>query len=218
MLKAVADLSLQQWGFVKLLEPAPLLVNPRQRDIFDGLELELNNGTRLKLEGKIFHQHGLIGRGTCVVRATCIKKGKGVKGETWNGQLIVKLSWPAKSRVSEQDILERAYEAADNDEHRWVLKHLPKILHAETVPVNMLSRAIIEIMGDKYEERELRILVQDILYPITDQKTAPDLAVSFREIFQCRCLYLGLTSFCDSLNLILLRLQMAIRIPTNHAS
>ena len=115
----------------------------------------------------------------------------------------MKLSWPAKSRVSEKDILERAYKAVDSEEHRWVLKHLPKILHAETVPINMLTRAIIEIMGDKYEERELRILVQDTLYPITEQKTAPDLAASFREIFKCRCLYLGLTSFCNSLNLIL---------------
>ena len=29
MLKAVTDLLLQQWGFVKLLDPAPLLINPR---------------------------------------------------------------------------------------------------------------------------------------------------------------------------------------------
>lgn len=107
MLMAVSNLSLQQWGFVKLLDPAPLLVNPRQEDIFNGLELQLDNGALLKLEGKVFHQHGLIGRGTYVVRATCIKKGEGDKfeGEAWNSQLIVKLSWSAKSRMSELDKL-----------------------------------------------------------------------------------------------------------------
>ncbi|KAF8259156.1 hypothetical protein EI94DRAFT_1617367 [Lactarius quietus] len=40
-------------------------------------------------------------------------------------------------------------------------------------------------MGDCYEERVLRIIVQDELYPITEQKTAVDLAQSFRKIFKC---------------------------------
>jgi hypothetical protein len=68
MLQAVANLSLQQWGFVKLLDPAPLVDNPRKdKDIFSDLKLTLSNGTRLKLGGTVFHQHGLIGRGTCVI-------------------------------------------------------------------------------------------------------------------------------------------------------
>ena len=129
----------------------------------------------------------------------------------------MKPSWPAKSRTSEQDILERAYKAADNDDHRWVLNHLLKMLHAETVPVNMLSRGLIELIGDKYEERVLKVLVQEPLYPITSQKTAPDLAKSFREILKCRCLHVGLTTFYDGLHFDS-KLQIAIRIPANHAS
>ena len=88
MLKAVADLSLQQWGFVQLLDSAPLLVNPRQHHVFNSLELQLDNEALLKLEGNVFHQHGLIGRGTCVVCATCIKKGKDIKGETGMASLL----------------------------------------------------------------------------------------------------------------------------------
>ena len=186
-LQAVASLSLQHWGYAaNVLKPAPLLDNPLQKmDIFDGLELNLCNGSRLRLGGTVFHQHSLIGRGTCVVRATCIEKGNGVCGEAWNGQLIVKLSWPAKSRMSEQLIIEQARSKADNDEHRWVLKHLPKVLHGEDVHVNLLSQDLIDRLGDTYEERILRIIVQEELFPFTERMTAPDLAESFRQIFKC---------------------------------
>jgi hypothetical protein len=40
-------------------------------------------------------------------------------------------------------------------------------------------------MGDEYEERVLRLMVQEALDPITEQTTAVDLAGSFREIFKC---------------------------------
>jgi hypothetical protein len=117
---------------------------------------------------------------------TCIEKGNGVSGEAWNGQLIVKLSWPAKSRMSEQVIIEQAHSKAGNAEHRWVLKHLPKVLHGEDIPFNLLSQALIDCLGDAYKERILRIIVQEELFPFTKRMTTPDLAESFREIFNCR--------------------------------
>lgn len=113
------------------------------------------------------------------------RKEMGSSGEAWNGQLIVKLSWPAMSRMSEQVIIEQARSNADNDEHRWVLKHLPKVLHAEDVHVNLLSRALLDRLGDAYEECILRIIVQEELFPFTERMTAPDLAESFRETFKC---------------------------------
>ena len=97
----------------------------------------------------------------------------------------MKLSWPAKSRMSEQVIIEQARSIADNDEHSWVLKYLPKVLHAEDVHVNLLSQALIDRLGDAYEERILRIIVQEELFPFTGQMTAPDLAESFCETFKC---------------------------------
>jgi hypothetical protein len=183
MLHAIANLTLPQLGYADVIKPAPLLGNPRQNtDIFDGLELKLNDGTRLLLGSTIFHQHGIIGRGTCVVRARRIEKGKyGGTDDAWDGPLIVKLSWPAKSRISENDIIEKARNAAGHDEHRWVLKHLPKVLLAEDRHINSLSRVLIDRMGDQYEERVLRIMVQEELSPIA----AVDLAQSFREIFMC---------------------------------
>jgi len=188
MLHAIANLTLPQLGYADVVKPVPLLDNPRQTtDIFDGLELKLSDGTRLLLGSTIFHQHGIIGRGTCVVRARRVEKGKySGTDDAWDGPLIVKLSWPAKSRIPENSIIEKARNAADHDGHHWVLKHLPKVLHAEDRHVNLLSRALVDRMGDRYEERVLRIMVQEELFPITEQTAAVDFAQSFREIFKCR--------------------------------
>jgi hypothetical protein len=87
------------------------LDNPHQTtDIFDGLELKLSDGTRLVLGSTIFHQHGIIGCGTWVVGARCVEKRKdgGTDNDAWDGPLIVKLSWPAKSRTSEKSIIEQS--------------------------------------------------------------------------------------------------------------
>jgi len=197
MLHAIANLTLPQLGYADVIKPAPLLDNPRQTtDLFDGLELTLSDGTRLVLGSTIFHQHGIIGRGTCVVRARRVEKGKySGDDDAWDGPLIVKLSWPAKSRISENSIIEKARNAADYDEHRWVLKHLPKVLHADDRHVNSLSRALIDRMGDQYKERVLRIMIQKELPPITEQTATVDLAQSFREIF--KCMYSHSISFCN---------------------
>ena len=144
--------------------------------------------------GSIYHQHGIIGRGTCVVRAICVEKmkGHGTDDDAWDSPLILKLSWPAKSRMSENSIIEKARNAADHDEHHWILKHLPKVLHVEDRHVNLLSRALIDRMGDQYEERVLRIVVQEELSSVT---AAVDLAQSFREIF--KCMYSYSVTWCD---------------------
>jgi hypothetical protein len=70
MLHAIGNLTLPQLGYADIIKPAPLLDNPRQTtNIFDASELTLSDGTRLVLGSTIYHQHGIISRGTCVVRA-----------------------------------------------------------------------------------------------------------------------------------------------------
>ena len=180
MLRALYNLPLSQLSHANLITPPPFLEGPRRsQDIFDGLTLTLSDGTGLRLGSIIYLQHGIIGRGTCVVRATYIDGSR-------PGSLVVKLSWPAKSRVSENDLIAKARNAADHPDHRWVLKHLPKVRHAEDRQIESLSPALIARMGEMYEERVLRIIVQEELYPVTERTNAVDLAQSFREIFKCR--------------------------------
>jgi hypothetical protein len=57
--------------------------------------------------------------------------------------------------------------------------------HAKNVHASLLSQALIGRLGDTYEERILRIIAQEELFPLTEQKTAPDLAESFHGIFKC---------------------------------
>jgi hypothetical protein len=98
MLQAIGNLTPSQLGYAKTIKPAPLLDNPRRTDIFDGLELRLSDGTLLRLGKTVYHQHGIIGRGTCVIKAKCLDRGGAhCDDETWNGPFVVKLSWPAKS-------------------------------------------------------------------------------------------------------------------------
>jgi hypothetical protein len=120
----------------------------------------------------------------------------------------LKLSWLAKSRIPENSIIEKARNAADHDEYRWVLKHLPKVLHAEDRHVNLLLRALIDHMGDQYEEHMLRIMVQEELFPTTEQTAVVNLAQSSCEIF--KCMYLPLVPLCVTTDSFNSRLQMAI--------
>ena len=86
VLHAIANLTLPQLGYADVVKPAPLLDNPRQTtDIFDGLELKSSDGTRLLLGSTIFHQYGIICRGTCVARARRVEKGKdsGTDDDAW---------------------------------------------------------------------------------------------------------------------------------------
>ena len=78
MLRAMGNLPLSQLGHANLITPPPFLGGPRRsEDIFDGLKLTLNDGTGLRLGSTIYQQHGIIGRGTCVVRATIYRWEQG---------------------------------------------------------------------------------------------------------------------------------------------
>ena len=162
MLRAMCHhLPRSQLGHANLVTPPPYLKGQRlSEDIFDNLKLTLNDGTSLRLGRTIYLQHGIIGRGTCVVRAKYIDGTRAHCDDvSWVGSLVVKLSWPAKSRVPENDLIVKAHNAADHAEHCWVLKHLPKVLHAEDRQIESLSPALIERIGEAYEKRVLRIIV-----------------------------------------------------------
>ena len=194
MLRGLANLSLSQFGYPSAITPPPppLLGGQRRADISHSLELTLSDsdGTVLQFSSVIYLQYGIIGHGTCVLRANITGSKTGRHDyDRWVGPLIVKLSWPVKSRDSEIDLIVKARNAADHDEHRWVLKHLPNVRHAEDQPIETLPPALIEHLGEAYEERVLRIIVQDELYSITERTNAVDLVQSFREIFKCRRLH-----------------------------
>ena len=62
-LHAIANLSLPQLGYAEVLKLAPLLDNPRQTtNVFDGLELKLNDGAHLELGSTISYMASSVVR------------------------------------------------------------------------------------------------------------------------------------------------------------
>ncbi|KAF8175213.1 hypothetical protein K438DRAFT_1540341, partial [Mycena galopus ATCC 62051] len=126
---------------------------------------------------------GLIGRGTCVSRATMRPDGNTV---------IVKWSWRAKTRKSEAELIaEATAKATGNDS--WVRNHLPQLLNSKEHEFDT-GTPQLELLRlfppEEYELRELRIAVPAELFPITDLTSAEDLGQAFYGTFLCyRWLY-----------------------------
>ncbi|KAJ7231053.1 hypothetical protein B0H12DRAFT_1192785 [Mycena haematopus] len=183
MLRGVADLKEKQWGYHPLLDaprltklyPPGVLTDP-----FRGSSITLNDGRTLNMGTTIHQSHGIIGRGTYVSGAKMEMQGK-------KKDLVVKLSWPAKSRTSEAELVKIATQKATELGDEWVLNHLPIILHAEEKEFDEDSpqQCLSKHFGEDYEVRVLRIVVQERLYPITQLTTAAELGEAFRGIFKC---------------------------------
>ena len=187
LLSGLATLAPEQWGYHSLIDP-PYKIRPPSlaqgaivslRTLEDR-EIELEGGKFLRFGKTVYHQHGLIGRGTWVLRAK-------LRQTDGNSHVIVKLSWSPKSRKSEQALINKARNDAILYGDEWILDHLPNVLHAQDFdrtdeePVKGLT----ELLGNKYEPRVLRLLVLEELFPITELVAPSDLAQVFRDIFKC---------------------------------
>ncbi|KAJ6612922.1 hypothetical protein B0H10DRAFT_1917685 [Mycena sp. CBHHK59/15] len=183
MLDGVAGLGDSHWGYHPLLKAPESKLYPKGLlpNAFDGSVIKLNDGRVVTLGETVSQSHGIIGRGTCVSKATLDSE-----------DVIVKWSWPAKTRMAKAQLVKRATEFASRLDDSLVLNHLPKLLHCEErefnddSPQQYLSHHFVE----GYELRVLRIVVQEKLYPITDLTTAAEPGEAFRGIFRCyRWLY-----------------------------
>lgn len=199
MLKGFANLTPLGWGYETLVQAPHLPPRPPPLEtgeavslsMLKGQTIKLSNGKVLELGKTVYHQHGLIGRGTWVLRAKLKKGGERSQSsdddDAWNRGLIVKLSWSPKSRKSEDIIINEARSHAKACGDLWVLDHLPNVLHAEDIDRTSEEpiKGLMELLGDSYEPRVLRLLVLEELSPITELATAPVLAEVFRGIFKC---------------------------------
>ncbi len=213
LLLILDELSDEQWGFVPGIRPpfkvpsSELARRTRSTDLFSGkpLSLHVGNGSlKLELKEILSRHHGLIGRGTCVVRASIKNPPK-----DWESIVAVKISSPASTRASETALIQLAVSKATGNSARF-LAHLPNILHHEDLD-NVTQRnlsAFFTAAGkeDVYELRALRVIVFDEVLPITQLTKAADLATALRGIFNCT--FLKILVDCDGL-VTPDRLQMA---------
>ncbi|KAF5349780.1 hypothetical protein D9758_010221 [Tetrapyrgos nigripes] len=164
------------------------LVHDRSgRNAFHGYRLVLDKETELTLGQTIQRSHSIIGRGTTVLHAKCLKGHWGKEGD----EVVVKISFVDEGRLSEAKLMDLAKEKAVED-HAWALEHLPEILSVHEYPNSKDSpeSRLFEFMRDKlkadstYELRILRILVLRPLKPITQLNDPKDFAQVFYDILQ----------------------------------
>ncbi|TCD63048.1 hypothetical protein EIP91_006061 [Steccherinum ochraceum] len=155
-----------------------------------GIRLRLSNGALIQL-GEVLHQQtGLVGRATCVVR---VEQTERCSRRDWDGKrLVMKILWAPKQRMSEVDVIGLARERAVATGEVWVLEHLPDVLHCQeyvTGDEGMQAR-LQSSFGECYEERVLRMVVEEELQPLGLLRDPVELATVARDVFQCyRWLY-----------------------------
>ncbi|KAJ3992303.1 hypothetical protein F5050DRAFT_1715387, partial [Lentinula boryana] len=124
--------------------------------------------------------------GTIVIQVECTCAGCGNHCDWAGKKLVLKLSFPVKTWVSEQTFMDRCRELAQG-EHAWVLNHLPDIhwlfdiLFREGTPQRNFKMKFQE----DYEMRIMRGSIQEELKPLTSLTTARECAQVFYDIIQC---------------------------------
>ncbi|KAJ3914123.1 kinase-like domain-containing protein [Lentinula edodes] len=146
------------------------------------------DGTRtVQLHRILFRSRGVVGRGTIVVRVVCACTHCVPNHCDWSGKkLVLKLSFPSVTRVSEKLFMDCCKEQAKGD-HVWVFNHLPDIYCAFDIPCSDRSPQanLKKKFEDKYEMRILRGSIQEELEPLSSLKTASECAQVFYDIVQC---------------------------------
>ena len=89
----------------------------------------------------------------------------------------MKISWPGSGRVPESKFLKMATKEAEHTPNQWALNHLPRLVLDQEVTFGLdstngkvagLFKDVDFANGEyEYEERTLRITVQEHLYPLT---------------------------------------------------
>ncbi|KAK7464425.1 hypothetical protein VKT23_006592 [Stygiomarasmius scandens] len=162
------------------------VTKPNHSNAFHDCRLSLDDQTELELEHIVYRAHGIIGRGSTVIKA------KRVRGNWEDKEVIVKINFPAEGRQGEDELVAKAAKKARElgKDHAWAEEHLPTILWSHTYaldkhsPQFQLAEYLQRNDPDKHEKRVLRITVQRILEPVTNLTDPREYAQVFFDVLQ----------------------------------
>jgi hypothetical protein len=151
-----------------------------------GAKLQLGK-QGVKLGENLYTAHSIVGRGTLVIKARL----------EWTVpyNYIVKISFPVKNRTSESRLLWKvARVSKTNRKWKWVENLLPKMRYWEDsllneeagFPQERIKGFLDERLGNDsfYDERILRLICQERLYPITMLREDFQYAKVFCDVLQ----------------------------------
>ncbi|SJL12177.1 uncharacterized protein ARMOST_15599 [Armillaria ostoyae] len=173
------------------------------KTVFQGVKLnltvsEVKTKVVLTLGRIVSRQPGIVGRDTCVVEATASEY------EPWKEkELVVKISWPASTHISEVEFVMKARKMArempqsliDECQSDWALDHLPDIVHSQDFGYDADSPQatlrelflIAKWANDQtfiHEDRVCRVTVQERLHRLEELKTPREYAQVLVDIAQ----------------------------------
>ena len=143
----------------------------------------------VKLGNVIFRDPATVGRSTVVLEAA---------SDLWpETELVVKISWPSSSRVRETDFLKKASDEAEKSPGKWAKNHLPRVFYANDVVFDESSaiESVAHLFKNAkfvngsyaYEQRTLRVIVQERLYPFKSLSNVKDIGQVFLDIACSAC-------------------------------
>ncbi|GAW07697.1 protein kinase [Lentinula edodes] len=148
---------------------------------------------RVRITKILYRAEGIIGRCSIVVEVECLCKEadctwheKGKK-KTRTKRKVMKISFPSKTRPSEDGLIGEARSKAESSGDSWALNHLPEVIdsiafpyHEETTVQGRLKKHLKE----NYEERVMRVTFLEKLHPLSELKDPREIAQVFYDVLQ----------------------------------
>ncbi|KAJ4472347.1 protein kinase [Lentinula aciculospora] len=133
----------------------------------------------------LYRAEGIVGRCSIVVGVECICTESGC---TWHGERrIMKISFPSRSRTSEEELIREARAKAETSGEHWALNHLPELIDTITITYDKTTTVQGRLkahLKEKYEERVMRVTVMEKLHPLSELNDLRDFAQVFYDIVQ----------------------------------
>ncbi|KAJ3741294.1 protein kinase [Lentinula detonsa] len=132
----------------------------------------------------LYRAEGIIGRASVVVEVECVCTESGCQ---WHGERkVIKISFPSRSRPSEDALIQEARSKAESTGELWALDHLPQIIDSITITYDesTVQGRLKALLKEKYEERVMRVTVLEKLHPLSELEDPKDFAQVFYDILQ----------------------------------
>ena len=217
---AVTTCDMKHFGFEPMIHPPSTIASPMHlehpirleppRNI-RGWEIHIDEGidskgqtvlgvVRLKITGSpIYVQAGIVGRGTSVLPVSAFADS-GLADVDPSQKLVVKLSWPAATRVPEDVLIRQIRKAIGPEEARHVSRmRMSTTLEGLRLGLPRIEESIQALPGNA-EARVLRVLVCDRYQHLNELKTIPEFQSVFIDLVRgmpCPVLYAHYLCSCS---------------------